>query len=344
MNAGAVIRVEEGEAACRSGRSVVRAGARPVVFNPAGSLNGTVPARIALPDVAAQRGPARYRLRVGEIIAEVRSVARETSGEVLVPRSRALLFIPFSGTAFLTVDRAEYICRAGTPFFYTGEARLSVSWSAGMIGLLVFLRRDRLNAAISALGSDGRRVVATAACLARPGDPMVANEASAQDDRLEQAAERIMRLFGSGIASHDAISLAAETGFYTSLAGRIAARDDKDSIAPPVRAVSEAMRLVADNHRLPGDIEQLAASVGVTGQTLRKGFRLCLGMTVKEYIRAVRLAWARERLDSARDSRSVAELAAAAGFATAASFSHAYVRRFGESPTQTRARAVQRNP
>lgn len=338
MSSGAVIRVEEEGAAHRRARPALRAGNRSAPPGPA------LPARTGLPDMSDRPAPARFRIRVGEMIAEVRRSARDTSAEVQVARSRGLVLIPFAGSAILTIDGEETVCPAGTPFFYAGEAKISLSWSAGMIGLLVFLPRDRLNAAISACGNDGRRVAAAATCLPRPADPQAETETSGGSGGLEQAAERVMRLFGSGIASHDAISLTAETAFYQALGERIAQSADKDAIAPPVRAVSDAMRLVIDDHRLPGDIEQLAASVGVTGQTLRKGFRLCLGMTVKEYIRSVRLAWARDRLDSARESRSVAELAAAAGFKTAASFSHAYVRRFGESPTQTRARAVQRHP
>lgn len=336
MSTGAVIRVDESDTALRRDRSRARSAARTV---PGQFL---VPACTDLPGLPAYHAPARCRIRVGEIIAEVRSIARDTSGDILVPSTRALLFVPFSGTTFVEVGDEQHVCSDGEPFFYAGEPRLSVAWSAGMIGLLLLLRRDRLNAAISALGTDGRRLAACAVTLPASGTsaaPRAANHAS-----LEQAAGRIMRLFGARIALKDAISLAAEDALYKSIAERIVTHGEKDVIAPPVRAVSDAMRLIADNHQISGDIEELAARVGVTGQTLRKGFRLCLGMTVKEHIRAVRLEWAHQRLDSTRESRAVAELANAAGFKTAASFSHAYVRRFGESPTQTRARAVQRNP
>src|SRR3546814_17010685 len=51
----------------------------------------------------------------------------------------------------------------------------------------------------------------------------------------------------------------------------------------------EAMRLVRENHAEAFDIDGLATMVGVTADTLRKGFRTCLGVTVKEYIQSVRL-------------------------------------------------------
>jgi transcriptional regulator GlxA family with amidase domain len=100
------------------------------------------------------------------------------------------------------------------------------------------------------------------------------------------------------------------------------------------------MRIVGENHCRPFDTEALAAVVGVTGQTLRKGFRSCLGMSVKEYIQSVRLDWAHERLSGGCDGRPIAEIARRAGFAASPPFSRAYLKRFGEPPSQTRARAV----
>src|SRR3546814_12428854 len=78
--------------------------------------------------------------------------------------------------------------------------------------------------------------------------------------------------------------------------------------------------------------------VGVTADTLRKGFRACLGVTVKEYIQSVRLDWAHERLSSARECRSIAELAVAAGFNDGPNFSRSFVRRFGDPPSSSAER------
>ena len=95
--------------------------------------------------------------------------------------------------------------------------------------------------------------------------------------------------------------------------------------------------------RPPGrtiETTELAALVGVTAQTLRKGFRGTLNMSVKEYIQTVRLERARETLVSGRDSRTISEIANAVGFAGAAAFTRAYAKRFGETPSRARARAV----
>lgn len=319
MGSGAVIRMDEAKRALRhdTARFDVRAP------QPA--------ARAGQSDAAQSRLP-RHRIHLGELIVELRNIGRDMAGEILVPRGRAVMLVAVSGTIELSAGGQAVICPAGMPFLYTGADKLGAAWRAGTTGLLVFLRCDRLNAAISAILADGRRIGSVATCLPS-GDAT---------QRLEHAAERILRLAGNGTASQDAVALALESALYEALAERISGRADLAEIAPAVRAVSDAMRIVRADHRQPFDVERLAARVGVTGQTLRKGFRLSLGMTVKEYVRSVRLAWAYERLDGARESRSLSDMAVAAGFTNAPAFSRAYLSRYGEVPSQTRARAAQR--
>lgn len=295
---------------------------------------GTATPLLAVPGQgdAAQHGLPRHRIHIGEAIVELRHIARDAEGEMSVPRSRVLLLIPFAGAAELCAGGAAMRCPAGTPFLHGGEAKLAVAWKAGTSCLLLFLRRDRVNAAISASLADGRRLASVAVGLGH----------AEGGQRLEHVAERVLRFAASGVAPQPAAGAALESALYDALAERISGRSDLAAIAPPVRAVSEAMRVVREDHCRPYDVEMLAARAGVTGQTLRKGFRFCLGMTVKEYIRLVRLSWAYERLDSARESRSLGDMARAAGFASTPAFSRAYLSRYGEAPSQTRARAVQR--
>lgn len=303
----------------------------PVPVRAEASLAYPFPAARGQED-AAHHGLPRHRIHIGESIVELRTIARDAQGELSVPRSRVLLLIPFSGAAELCAGEAAMTCSAGTPFLHGGEARLAVAWKAGTSCLLLFLRRDRVNAAISAILADGRRLASVAVGL----------EGGDEEQRLERVAERVLRFAASGVAPQPAAGAALESALCDALAERVSGRSDLSAVAPPVRAVSEAMRVVREDHCRPYDVEMLAARVGVTGQTLRKGFRSCLGMTVKEYIRSVRLAWAYERLDSARESRSLGDMARAAGFASTPAFSRAYLSRYGEAPSRTRARAVQR--
>ena len=298
-----------------------------------GRPSGLVPSApsAAVARAASERSLSRYRIHVGELIVDLRYFARETTADVLVPRARALLLLPLNGPADMAAGDETRDCPAATPFLFAGKERLGVTWRAGSVALFVYLKRDRLNAAASAMLADGRRLAAMAMPLVPAGD----------DRRLERAADRIISLCGNLSPSHCPASFAVETELYQALACRLASSADVQAILPPVRAVSEAMRLVRDDHRRAFDVESLAAMAGVTGQTLRKGFRACLGITVKEYIRTIRLEWAREQLKSARESRSIADLALAAGFADTPAFSRGYLRHYGESPSQTRARAVQ---
>ncbi|MES2059079.1 MAG: AraC family transcriptional regulator [Pseudomonadota bacterium] len=126
-----------------------------------------------------------------------------------------------------------------------------------------------------------------------------------------------------------------------SRADRVAtARPGNAGVLPFARAVNEAMRHVQDDHGKPWDADRLASAVGVTGPTLRKNFKASLGVTVTEYVSAVRLEWAHERLSSGREYRSIADLAIAAGFRSSTMFTRAYLRRFGEAPSRTRALSV----
>ncbi|WP_237831127.1 helix-turn-helix transcriptional regulator [Sandaracinobacteroides sayramensis] len=301
-----------------------------LVREPLGAASGAN-LRASVVSAASGRGLLRYRIHVGELIADLRYFAKETTTDLLIPRARALLLVSFNGPAGLAMGEETLTCRAETPFLCAGQERLSVAWRAGTVALIVYLKRDDLNAAASTLLDDGRRLGAAANLLPPVDDCR----------QLERAIDRIGVLCGHGFPLHGAASFAAEAAFYQALAQRIAASPEREAIVQPVRAVGDAMRLIRSDHCRTFDVESLAAMVGVTGGTLRKGFRACLGITVKEYIRNVRLTWARERLASVRESRSVADLAHAAGFADTAGFSRGYLRRYGESPSQTRARAVQ---
>lgn len=112
----------------------------------------------------------------------------------------------------------------------------------------------------------------------------------------------------------------------------------------PPRAPGAVVRRVEtyiDAHaREPLVLADLVAVAGVSGRTLQIGFRAAYGMSPMAYVQRRRLARAREDLLSAAPGTTVAEVARRLGFVAPGRFSLAYRRCFGESPSQTLARAT----
>jgi AraC-like DNA-binding protein len=108
------------------------------------------------------------------------------------------------------------------------------------------------------------------------------------------------------------------------------------------RAVSRAVAAIEEGAVF--DPERLAAVSGVTARTLREGFVAVFGMSLTAYLQRARLERARQSLASGYDSRSIPQVGKESGFSTAPAFTRAYVRAFGESPSETRARAVHASP
>jgi AraC family transcriptional regulator len=81
-------------------------------------------------------------------------------------------------------------------------------------------------------------------------------------------------------------------------------------------------------------LSELAESVGVHPAHLARSFRRAYGVTVGEYARGLRLDWAAARL--ALPDASLAEVAAAAGFADQSHFTRAFRRHTGVTPGRYR--------
>jgi AraC-like DNA-binding protein len=289
---------------------------------------GRVPAQ--LQQAATVRGMNRYRLHVGDLIVDLRHFPRQAAADYRNAGRRPLLLVPLNHDLEIVTEASRLTCPAGASFLFARDEVATAVWHGGAWALAIHLRRDRLNAAASVVVGDARRLTSVATILAA-GDG---------SQGLDQLAHRLIALIAGTTLQQGPAVLALESSIYRDLAVRLLEQDKVDALLSPVRAVGEAMRVVRDNHARAYDTEALAAVVGVTASTLRKGFRASLGMSVKEYIQTVRVDWAHGRLSSAHDSRSIAEIARAAGFAESPPFSRAYLKRFGEPPSQTRARAV----
>lgn len=283
-----------------------------------------------LQNAAAVRGMNRYRLHVGDVIVELRHCPRQTSVDYRNTARRVLVLAPLTHALEIVTGAAHLTCPAGAGFLFARDEAATVVLPEGAWTLFLHLRREPLNAAASAATSDACRLMAVATLVDSSGDR----------GGLEPLAPRLLALIAGTTLPQGPAMPALEATIYRQLVAALVGQDTIDACFSPVRAVSEAMRVVRENHSRSYDTETLAALVGVTGSTLRKGFRAALGLSVKDYIQSVRLDWAHVRLASGHDSRTIAEIAQAAGFAETPPFSRAYLKRFGEPPSQTRARAV----
>lgn len=108
-------------------------------------------------------------------------------------------------------------------------------------------------------------------------------------------------------------------------------------IAP--RDVRRALDYIHEHAGEPIGLGDLVQASGVAGRTLLKHFRDVHGVSPMRYVRNHRLRRAREELLWA-DAGAVSEIALRWGFTHLGRFAAEYRRRFGESPSATRARSA----
>ena len=247
---------------------------------------------------------------------EATRVGLAAGAQLILPASAAsvVLAIPLDGEARVDIAGARVVLNGRKAVLSTQDATLRTDWPAGGIALLVRFRRSAIQAEASAAFGEARRLVRGAFVLEVDRSPYVALLASSDIIHAGEACERTVA------------ALATQHGV--------------DQVFPGSRSISLARRRLDADPTRAWDLEDLARGAGVTPITLQRGFRECLGTTVAGYAQAIRLQQARACLSSGRDSRSVAAIAHAMGFATSASFVRAYQRLFGETPTQTRSNAV----
>lgn len=283
-----------------------------------------------LADALLQQGLTRRREHVGDLTADIRYYPRQHQTDLRVSAGKPIFVLPLEGSVEIVTESRGISCSPGRPAILAREEAATAIWSESACGLILHLRRERVQGAASPLLGDARR-------LAGLNLPI---QSHAPDQNLETIVARIVDSIIRRPAMLEAKGQALEAEFYQALVGRLAATEDPSATFPIVRSVTQAMRHIQAHHQQPCDADSLAAVTGVTALTLRKGFRSSLGTTVTQYVQSVRLDWARERLGGNSESRSIQTLGIAAGFKDGSSFSRAYLRRFGEAPSETRIRAV----
>lgn len=110
------------------------------------------------------------------------------------------------------------------------------------------------------------------------------------------------------------------------------------------RSVRIAVEYLEANLTRSVRIVELATLTGVSARALQIGFQKHRGCTPAEFLRDARLTLARARLLDGADRAPIATVARECGFAHVGRFSARYRVRFGEVPTETRARARRAAP
>jgi len=204
---------------------------------------------------------------------------------------------------------------------------VALVWSGGACGDLLTVRRDQLQICASRHFGEPRRLAAIDRLLQR-------------DEAFLEALAALKARRVSAKPAGDSLSIECEADFHQALIVLAVRRDLADELFLDVRSAREAIAYIRANHQRDCSPAALAAIAGVTERTLRERFRQCLGVSIATFVQDARLDWAHARLITARESRSISDLAKAAGFSTAGGFSKSYLRRFGEPATYTRMRAV----
>lgn len=247
-----------------------------------------------------------------------------------IPSGRGVFLLPLVEALTIFSSGRRATCPVGAAVLISRTSAAKIMRPAESLDLVIELPIDRLNAEISAALGEAHKLGSPTTMLDRLDD----------GPTLGLALKALLRPGQNPASPCEKEAQVCSAGlFYHALAQLVVARAKGKSVIR-VRSVSEAIRIIQRDPARAIETEELAALVGVTAQTLRKGFRGSLGLSVKEYIQSVRLERAHDSLSSGRDSRTISEVAGAVGFAGGSAFTRAYAKRFGETPSLTRARAV----
>ena len=153
-----------------------------------------------------------------------------------------------------------------------------------------------------------------------------------RDESLKALSYRVAR----ELYAPDAVSALTVNGLIFELlagAGRIKRSYDGLGSKPPIW-LNSVHDYLHDRFNQSFRLADLAETVGVHPVHLSRVFGLYYGMTLGEYVRRLRVEWARQQL--ATTTRSLAYLAQAAGFSDQSHFTRVFKELIGVTPGQYR--------
>lgn len=107
----------------------------------------------------------------------------------------------------------------------------------------------------------------------------------------------------------------------------------------PNRYFERARAFIDAHYSEPVSVAQIARASGVTTRTMRVAFAAAVAMTPRQALTEVRVHKAREMLENADETTTVARVAMDVGICHLGRFSGYYQSRFGELPSETLKRA-----
>ncbi|UBS33874.1 helix-turn-helix domain-containing protein [Altererythrobacter sp. N1] len=267
----------------------------------------------------------RQRFKLGPLDFDYRTFPRQRAVSLSASETTVHIVLPITGTV-VAVSKADTLgFGAGSALLLAASNRNTVVCAAGSSALFLHIPRAAIQAQASRASGKPRRLAAI--------DHMFGWS-------IEHLGVMLSRATAPGETGHpsqDDVDL--ERSMLEGLAAVLWSDPAAETLFPIARSVERAVEQIRANPRHNWAIHELAQAAGVTAGTLRRNFRTCLGVTATQLIQQIRLEWVRSSLGSMTESRSVQQLALAAGFGASGMMSKAYRRRFGETPTQTRARA-----
>lgn len=266
--------------------------------------------------------PEARRLHLGAVVADIRSFTSQRSVRITPSANLVHVIIPLMGGMTAVTSQGAYRVAPGSALLLGQRERTDCVWFAGAIGMVLHVSRAAVQAQTFAAFQEPRRL----------GNVTLLLDISEPGSSLEAATSPLVYIAGerANPSAGDAIVAGLVDVLRLSQA---------DSGAFPIAAsVKRAVDHLRRDSRMDCSPEQLARVAGVTLPVLRRNFKDCLGVTLTRFVLETRLDWARARLSSTCESRSIADLAVATGLTGAGVFTRAYQRKFGETPTQMRAR------
>jgi AraC-like DNA-binding protein len=107
---------------------------------------------------------------------------------------------------------------------------------------------------------------------------------------------------------------------------------------PSTSQLARAEDFIAEHFSKPIDVAAIAEVTGASVRSIYRYFHQVHGESPHAYLKRIRLERARSLLADTGAARSVTEVAFACGFNSLGHFARAYMKRFGELPSETAAR------
>lgn len=254
---------------------------------------------------------SRQRSKIGRVEIDWRSFPKQRPVSVTPTEAMVHVIVPLAGHAIIVGNSGSFTLTPGEALLLAGFDKTTCVWVAGSRAVLLHIPRASVQAVASRAFGDARRL-------------------GAIDCRFDFAPEEL---------DDESVGRPNEARILETLVCALRATAQEPALFPLARSVQRAVDQVRANPVLAWTIEDLAALAGVTPGTLRRNFGSCLGMSVTQLILQLRIEWVRARLESVVESRSIGELSIASGFGASGMLNRTYQRHFGETPSQTRARA-----